>query len=76
MKKKILGSKKDHDIFILEHERNNKDDISSFQALAAKTNNFDFVQRDDLDFAKTYISWVHEQQIHHVSLFIHLKHLA
>jgi hypothetical protein len=56
MKKKILGSKKDHDIFILEHERNNKDDISSFQALAAKTNNFDFVQRDDLDFAKTYIS--------------------
>jgi len=60
------------DVLISEHERNNKDDFPHFKSKQLRSINFDLVQCDGLAFAKMhFIS--HEQRVHYIPLFIHLK---
>jgi hypothetical protein len=56
--RKFIQAKKEttRDIFLLECERDNKNNLSLFTHKQLRLINFDFVQCDGLDFAKRCIS--------------------
>ena len=73
-KKNYSGSKRDCKGFTFQNVKGiTKIAFPHFKRKQLRSINFGLVQCDGLVFAKRCISWVYEQWVHYIPLFIHLK---
>jgi hypothetical protein len=73
-KKNYLGSKRDCKGYTFQNVKGiTKIAFPHFKRKQLRSINFGLVQCDGLVFAKRCISWVYEQWVHYIPLFIHLK---